>query len=400
MDALPLELKQRVCEYLPIEDLKSLRLTSKVFSAASYRYLLPRVFLFFHPDSYQEVQQIANHNELRHRVTALVIDIAQLEFPLKFAQWLRTNKDAGDSSTGPLIGTQKADARTERALCRARIVHKHKLYQKELMRSWRQGMLDTIALAFRNCPKLEDLVITRGHHTLSDDSSGNKNRRRFCKLSTGKLVPGNVQFAVSDLFRPIVEVARALNSLTLLGVHSHFDEDWTLDDYSIFNNLKHFRQKDCSVTVVAPILAAASALESIGMEQKHPPRYWLRDTRMFDVLSVATVNRIRVCGLALEADEHELARFLLRCSESLQHLKLRSRLRPEQSTSLAGHVRGQLPNLKSVYQVQLEGYNPPSHVFSDLTANFIAENHPHDTEMGPPKIEEGLWEDYEDIFFS
>lgn len=89
MDTLPLELKQRICSYLAPKDLKSLRLASKVYSIAACRYLLGRVFLLNHPDSCQEAWDIANHPDLSHCVTTLVVDTSCLRSYPRYAQWGR-----------------------------------------------------------------------------------------------------------------------------------------------------------------------------------------------------------------------------------------------------------------------------------------------------------------------
>jgi len=112
MDDLPLELKQRVCSYLTPKDLKSLRSTSKVYAAATDRYLLPRIFLFNHPDSFQEIQDITNHSDLRHSVTTLVVDTSCLRLHPKYERWAREFADA------KMEMADKNDARAERALRR------------------------------------------------------------------------------------------------------------------------------------------------------------------------------------------------------------------------------------------------------------------------------------------
>lgn len=123
MDTLPLELQQRVCSYLTIKDLKSLRLASKVWTAAACRYLLPRIFLFSHPDSCQEVQDIANHPCLKHSVTTLVMDTSCIHPKLKFDQWARNLANSSSTPRSEDVETVNSgsDARAER------ISHREKL---------------------------------------------------------------------------------------------------------------------------------------------------------------------------------------------------------------------------------------------------------------------------------
>jgi len=112
MDDLPLELKQRVCSYLTPKDLKSLRSTSKLYAAATDRYLLPRIFLSNHPDSFQEIRIITANPQLRHSVTTLVVDTSCLHLFPKYEKWAKFFVDDTPKSGEPTV------TRAERALRR------------------------------------------------------------------------------------------------------------------------------------------------------------------------------------------------------------------------------------------------------------------------------------------
>jgi len=125
MDTLPPELKQRICNYLTPKDLKSFRLTSTDYAAAASRYLLPRIFLLNHPDSFQEVQDIVNHPELSQQVTTLVIDVCRLKQYPRYDHWARVFAAPSPASTdnqgsveARAITTGDVDARSERILRR------------------------------------------------------------------------------------------------------------------------------------------------------------------------------------------------------------------------------------------------------------------------------------------
>jgi hypothetical protein len=112
MDDLPLELKQRICSYLTPKDLKSLRWASNDYAAAAPRYMMPRIFLSNHPSSFQEIQKITDHPEMRYSVTTLVIDTRCLSLAPKYDQWARRFADTDPEST------DKNVARAERILRR------------------------------------------------------------------------------------------------------------------------------------------------------------------------------------------------------------------------------------------------------------------------------------------
>jgi hypothetical protein len=114
MDDLPLELKQRVCSYLAPKDLKSFRMTAKFYAAATDRYLVPRIFLFNHPDSFQEIRDITNHPDLRYSVTTLVVDTSCLRLYPKFERWVRDFAVAAQLSEDQVVARAERTQRRER----------------------------------------------------------------------------------------------------------------------------------------------------------------------------------------------------------------------------------------------------------------------------------------------
>ncbi|KAG9686504.1 hypothetical protein KCU95_g7763, partial [Aureobasidium melanogenum] len=78
MDALPLELKQRICSFLSPKDLKSLRLTCKVSATAAERYFINRFVLFLHPESLATLRKISEHEIFSKYLTTIVYDTSGL----------------------------------------------------------------------------------------------------------------------------------------------------------------------------------------------------------------------------------------------------------------------------------------------------------------------------------
>lgn len=111
MDDLPLELKQRVCSYLTTRDLKSLRLISKSQSAGTDHYLLPRIFLSESPDSFQDIQGITDHPDLRRSVTTLVVDTCCRPVHAKYEQWARLYADNDSESDKTLTRAERGTRR-------------------------------------------------------------------------------------------------------------------------------------------------------------------------------------------------------------------------------------------------------------------------------------------------
>ncbi|TIA24583.1 hypothetical protein D6C80_00056 [Aureobasidium pullulans] len=75
MNKLPAELKDMVCSFLTPYQLRPVRLVSKTFyQAAALHYKVPRIFLFNHPYSLKELDNITSHPVYRDDLTTIIID--------------------------------------------------------------------------------------------------------------------------------------------------------------------------------------------------------------------------------------------------------------------------------------------------------------------------------------
>ncbi|THY93469.1 hypothetical protein D6C92_05352 [Aureobasidium pullulans] len=75
MNKLPAELKDMVCSFLTPYQLRPVRLVSKAFyQAAALHYKVPRFFLFNHPNSLKELDNITSHPVYRDDITTIIID--------------------------------------------------------------------------------------------------------------------------------------------------------------------------------------------------------------------------------------------------------------------------------------------------------------------------------------
>ncbi|KAG9521298.1 hypothetical protein KCV07_g3705, partial [Aureobasidium melanogenum] len=415
MESLPLELKQRVCSYLTPKDLKSLRLTSKVFASAACRNFLPRVFLHNHPSSFEEIQDIANHPDLKHSVTTLVIDTSCLRSYPRYDDWARHFRPT-PTYRAELekveLPAGNSDARTVRRLRREKVCEKWKTYQDrasaQRKKSSRDCMLNSIALAFQMCPRLRNLVI--------EFNGRNQNGSELCKrrtrLSQNDLPSSATHITTSyspswdpmtfdiwDLLKPVHDVDRALHSLVLLDPRLVCPKSSTLPTTSIFTNLKHLRETDCPRDVLTFVTTSAPALESFGTEDVFGRQ---RGSSMLSLMNAPPLPKLRACSLRNPSNEDHLIRFLLRQSRTLQRLRIHNSVgySPVNWNSFVTRAKGKLPNLRRVELVNLRTYNTTgSIVFHLMTENDILQDHEHKLETGPLEIEDGLCEDYEQMFF-
>ncbi|THX02064.1 hypothetical protein D6D13_08548 [Aureobasidium pullulans] len=438
MDTLPPELKQRICSYLKLKDLKSFRLTSTDYAAAASRYLLPRIFLLNHPDSSQEVRDIVNHPELSQQVTTLVIDVCRLKQYPRYDHWTRVFAAPSPASTdnqgsveARAITTGDVDARSERILRRERNLEQWKSYQiqarAQARKSTEKLMLECIALAFQKCPKLRNLIIDF-EPEVGDVLRLDRNNRNACGLSekrnhfyrdifsspatrTGfarRLHWDHIRFDLWDILKPVHDVDRALESLAVLdSMYSSGSQGWTLPTTSIFRNLKHLRESLCSPDFLISIVACAPKLESLGVVEYHYHRF--PASLLQSLLEKTSFKSLRACSLMCISDGDAIARFVLRQSGTLQSVTLGHMSMPSPSstmwTSLAARLKGQLPHLKRLKLINLTKplvFDPTTgfpHPVEFLTTDDILQDHEHELQTGPMELENGLWEDYELKFF-
>ncbi|THY13590.1 hypothetical protein D6D00_10103 [Aureobasidium pullulans] len=438
MNTLPPELKQRICSYLRPRDLKSFRLTSTDYAAAASRYLLPRIFLLNHPDSFQEVQDIVNHPELSQQVTTLVIDVCRLKQYPRYDHWARIFAAPSPASTGNqgsvearAITTGDIDARSERILRREKNQEQWKSYQiqasAQVKKSTEKLMLECIALAFQKCPKLRNLIIDfepevgegwellennrivsglieKRNHFYRDIFSSPATRRSFAR----RLHWDHIRFDLWDILKPVDDVNRALESLTVLeDRYRPGTQGWTLPTTSIFRNLKHLRGSCWSPGFLTSIVACAPKLESLGVVEYHYHRFLA--SLLQSLLEKTSFKSLRACSLMCISDGDAIARFVLRQSGTLQSVTLGHMSMPSPSstmwTSLAARLKGQLPHLKRLKLINLTkplAFDPTTgfpHPVEFLTPDDILQDHGHELQTGPMELENGLWEDYELRFF-
>lgn len=276
-------------------------------------------------------------------------------------------------------------------------------------------MLNSIALAFQKCPRLSNLIIEcYGQHNSSLDAETKQNRVYHSEIHPVPVRSGYVnlwrldsmRLDIWDILKPVHDVDRALSSLVILDNLLTCSRNWTMPTTTIFQNLKHLRHLGSYSDFFKHIVASAPELESIGiLGSPHSGE----TCSLQSLFGKSVPQCLRTCSLnRLGLVEADLVTFLSRHSNTLQSLTIVKETWSYRGTlnwtSFAQRIQGQLPNLRRLnvselrYQrVQLTAYGWTHAPI--ITTNDLLQNHAHDLETGPMEAMDGLWEDYENLFF-
>jgi hypothetical protein len=277
-------------------------------------------------------------------------------------------------------------------------------------------MLDSIALALQKCPKLSNIIIEscdahgdvfkrhekqdRLYHSLlrvADERFMWKYRQ--CLYST--------EFDIWDILKPIHDADRALDSLVLLDRYLTCSELSNILTTGIFHSMKHLRHHGSSSKFLAYIVARAPKLESIGVVGTIGD--WDKCS-LQSLVGRAVLENLRACGMNLIGfEEDDLVQFLLRHSNTLQALRIckESYTSVVNWSSFIRRVGGRLPYLRRVEISELKrSLQYPLRISRNertwspiVTPMDLSWPREYDLETGPMGTENGLWEDYEELFF-
>jgi len=274
-------------------------------------------------------------------------------------------------------------------------------------------MLDSIALAFQSCPKLSNLIIECYGQHVSGMGTDERQNRFYHDIhpapvnkpsSWHKWRLDSMQLNIWDILKPIHNANRALDSLVLLDVHIGCPRSWIMPTTEIFRSLKHLRHLGSSSNFLHQIVARAPELESIGILGSP----YSRDVCSLQSLFGNSVpQHLRACSLnRLALVEADLVTFLLRHSSTLQDLRIVKETWPSTMSwaSFARRVQGRLPNLRrvDVSDLKCSRIQQWPNVWvavPAITRDDLLQNHAYDLETGPMEVMDGLWEEYEKLFF-
>lgn len=207
-----------------------------------------------------------------------------------------------------------------------------------------------------------------------------------------------------DILKPVHDLDRTLSSLVLLDNLVTCSSNWTMPTTTIFQNLKHLRHLGSYSNFFKQIVARAPELESIGVLGS-PNTGGLCSLQSLFGKSVP--QHLRACSLnRLAFVEADLVTFLLRHSSTLQDLRIIKETWASMMNwaVFARRMQGRLPNLRRVDISDLKHSRvqslPHGWMYVPIiTGDDLLQNHAYDLETGPMEVKDGLWEDYEKLFF-
>jgi hypothetical protein len=269
-------------------------------------------------------------------------------------------------------------------------------------------MLDTIALAFRRCPKLSNLVIEC--FAKQDGTEMNEKHDRFfcdikeavdgCQRPWYRWYLESMSFNPWDILKPVHDANGTLDSLLLLDVRITCPPNWSMPTTTIFQNLKHIRMVDIPLRILPSILACAPALESIGIDGAY--HGWVQCS-LQSLIGGSMLRNLRACSFnRMMFQEDDLVQFLLQHSDTLQDLRItnQAHISVVNWSSLISRVQGRLPNLRgresSRGQWTMWGRKAAIPV---LRGADMLQDEEDGRETDPMELEDGLWEEYEEFFF-
>ncbi|KEQ77223.1 hypothetical protein M436DRAFT_60986 [Aureobasidium namibiae CBS 147.97] len=363
MDALPLELKQRICSFLTPKDLKPLRLTSQIFTTAAERYFINRFFLFNYPDSILALGEIVEHEVFSKYLTAIVCDTSTLKVYPSYEDcrpappppsWddycpetlLLNDTESYAPTTGQVV---------QRAQQEYQVAFKDweaKIRNKEARRDWYQAVVyknpgeahhlrvtSTLRKAFEKCPQLRNLVLSSHHTSIVE-------QRRFDML-------GMVAHGIRDMpcwFGYLIKISGSLLQLNPLTLLCTGFEGQPADQSDLaLPNLKHLRINYLSSELLygnestncALILRGAKSLETLSLA--------LPEHEITDIIESLRSDYLRVCLLRFRRIQGStLAEVLLHHAPSLQRLGLSHGSAFDGWLPVFKYVAGRLPALRRV----------------------------------------------------
>jgi hypothetical protein len=368
INALPLEIKQRICSFLTPKELKPLRLTARIFATAAERYLIDRFILFNCPDSIAALDEIIDHEVFSKHLTTLVCDTATLTLspgnqsygsicpPPSWDDYRPKTLALNDTeSYGSLTKRvmQCAHDRYQTACNDWEARKKDRQVRRDRYEALRDQQSDahilktvaTVRKAVERCPRLRNLVLSGRHSFVT--------RKRRLDILGIEVRDFN---GISGWSRFIVRTLKDLSQLSSLTlIYTNVQGQCELQTGLTLPNLKHLRishsfNSHCSPNQLkncALILRGAKSLETLNLS--------LPAHRVTNMVKSLRSDCLRVCLLSFYGvAEDALVSFLLHHAASLQRLGLGDGFVDTDWSSVFSSIARRLPALQRAQFENLE----------------------------------------------
>jgi len=394
MDGLPLELKQRICSFLHDSPklLKPIRLVSKQFAAAAAPYLIPRIFLFKHPDSCDEIQKIVQHPVFSKYVTTIAVDVSRLKFPVTFEDWIDYHEDflkmcpdwldykpaniEYDQDGNPDLTTARLMSIWSKATrdFNENLESITQSLKNQYLKHWTEQRSfamfakanakfqaryrATIAEAFETCPRLTNLIVAPPNEHSPIMLKRNSVFHDCLATEESFELPADHRSPEIDLaiVLQLTESSKAgLNSLTIVDFPINCADFSMITSSGSVESLKHIRigynQLDCDPKTdfdfgLEKVLRAAQMLETLWIEMPPDLDYEYDADDLLNAINSKHFRDILLHNVVVS--EKYMVSFLLRHADSLQQLDLGITLTPGTWFSTFQRISKQMKVLRRV----------------------------------------------------
>ncbi|THY26181.1 hypothetical protein D6D01_04550 [Aureobasidium pullulans] len=368
MDALPLEIKENICSFLSPNHLKPLRLVSKEFASAAIPHFIPRIFLFNHPDSCVEMNDILRHPEIPKYINTLVVDPSPVQSLVEFYDWVEG-------------------------------------YELRKDRYFKTELEEKLRTAFSNCRNLKNFILASFHPP-------NVLRKRDGVFHGLPLEYSLHPVTAAASCLPSCEgVAESLQTITIKSIELN---QW---NGGTSRNLRHLRVSLRSFQSRPSPRFDAMIHSAIHLETLWIEFLWMHDGlySLDSLLRGIRLEKLHECLLfSVSVSEDELVDFLLHHTQSLRTFGIGgSRLHEGSWPSLFRRLSCQMAVLSQFEAGGQLLVNQREYTGSYMAAvtKFVLrggpepvetflEDFPHDYENRPriiQDVQDGLWKDYDCI---
>lgn len=331
-----MELKQRICQFSSLEDVKTMRLVCREMNGAASPYLLNRIFVFNRPDNFEMLDTISDDPIFNKILSTIVWSPSSLYGCPIYRMWLVDCQqiDAGYSSDFVLSEAEKdfyEDNPYSEKFLQAKWNRYHSLWQLHRTMSFERMVAESLTKVCAACPNLTHLVLDVA--MFATTTAETKQKAVFEDMLLPEDEPSRhlMPSVWTPTIQKILEVSghadRAFSCLTFVDTFSRFT---LVDTFSrvafvasdTFSGLKHLRIISRSTLENAPVgnILTAQTVETLQIRTAYHISHDRLHTTLFRNLHSDSLRYCRLSGFLVSEDD--LVFFLLRHATSLQYLSL------------------------------------------------------------------------------